>query len=189
MSCLKLSEIYDYLEKQLPEEESQLIEKHLKSCPRCRQVLRERQVLLTEINRLPRLEPPEEFTPQLMARLPELSPKKTWLVFLAGGLYFLFSLLVVFWIMAARINTLAWTSEVFKYIFSLAWQLSRMLILVLRSLQALAKFFSIIGKVIINFLATLFPPIVVLTLSTLGVFISLALVIWLIKNIKISERS
>jgi len=189
MSCLKLSEIYDYLEKELPAEEIARAEKHLQSCSRCQQVLRERQALLSEINRLPRLEPPEEFTPQLMARLPEINPKKTWLVFVAGGLYFFFSLLIVFWLMAARINTLAWTWEVLKHIFTLAWQLSHLLILGFKYLQALAKSLSLTGKIIINSLTSLFPPTLTLTLSAVGVFISLALAIWLIKNIKISERS
>ncbi|MBC7363310.1 MAG: zf-HC2 domain-containing protein [Candidatus Aminicenantes bacterium] len=189
MSCLKLREIYDYLEKELSTEERERVENHLLSCPRCQQALRERQALLEGIKRLPRLELPEEFTSQVLAKLPELSRKKTWLVFLAGGLYLLFSLFVAFWIMASQIKTLAWSWEVFKHIFGLSWKLSRLLILGFKYLEALAKSFSLAGKIIVNSLTDFFNPNLALGLSALGVFISLALALWLLKYIKISERS
>lgn len=189
MSCLKWNEIYDYLENELSPEERDRVEKHLQSCSRCQQALSERQALLAGVNRLPRLELPEEFTSQVMAKLPDLSPKKTWLVFLAGGLYFLFSLLLVFLIMAGQLNALTWTWEVFKHIFGLAWKLSRLLVLGFKYLEALAKSFSLAGKIIVNSLTDLFNPTLALGLSVLGIFISLALAFWLLKYIKISERS
>lgn len=189
MTCLRPGEIYDYLEKEMAADRTARVEEHLKSCPRCQKAILRRQALLEGLNRLPRIEPPQEFARQVMNRLPDLSPKKTWVVATAGGLYLLFCLLTFFWVMAARLNAMSWTWEILKHIFTLALGISRLIFLGFKYLQALVKSFSLIGKVNIHFLANLLPPAVTLALALLGIFLSIALAFCLIKNLKLSERS
>ncbi|MGB9836105.1 MAG: anti-sigma factor family protein [Candidatus Saccharicenans sp.] len=189
MSCLRPGEIYDYLEKEMAGDQRAKVEEHLKSCSRCQEALLRRQALLEGLNRLPRLEPPQEFARQVMSGLPELSPKKIWVVAAAGGLYLLFNLTIVFWVLATRLKVMSWTWEILKHIFTLALDISRLIFLGFKYLQALVKSFSLSGKVIINFLANLLPPAVTLALFLLGIFLSIAMAFCLIKNLKLSERS
>lgn len=189
MSCLELEKIYDYLEKEMPEEERARVEEHLKSCSSCKKALTERQLFLSAINGIPRLEPPEEFTSQVMASLPDLRRPKTWLIFLVGGVYFLFSLFIILCALTFEIKSLSWTWEIFKRLFTLVLELSRLILLILKYLQAMGRSLIIIMKVVINFMAGLVPPFMTLALSALGIVISMVLGIYLIKKVLLTERS
>jgi len=58
MSCLRLDQIYLYLEGQLPASEIKELEKHLASCLKCQEAVEERKVLLQASQTLPLLETP-----------------------------------------------------------------------------------------------------------------------------------
>lgn len=189
MSCLELEKIYDYLEKEMPEEERARVEEHLKSCLPCQKALTERQLLLSTINGIPQLEPPEGFTSQVMASLTDLRRPKTWLILLAGGIYFLFSLFIILCALTFEIKSLSWTWEIFKRLFTLALELSRIIFLILKYLQAMGRSLIIIMNVVLNSLASLFPPVMALVLTTIGILISTVIAIYFIKKVLLIERS
>lgn len=69
--------INDYLDKQLDLKPKGLVyidselERHLEECPVCRLELQEQQQLFDALSGLEQLEPPEDFTARLLAKLPQ----------------------------------------------------------------------------------------------------------------------
>jgi len=73
MSCLRVDQIYLFLEKELSSAEVRNIKEHLSSCPKCKKAVEERRMLLKASESLPMLEAPPDFTRQVMRKI---SPKK-----------------------------------------------------------------------------------------------------------------
>lgn len=69
MNCLRVDQIYLYLEGELPETEAAGIKDHLLSCPLCQNAVDERRILLEAAENLPLIEPPPTFTNQIMSRI------------------------------------------------------------------------------------------------------------------------
>ncbi len=81
MSCLRIDQIYLYLEEQLPASEIKEFEKHLASCLKCQEAVEERKVLLQASQTLPLLETPPDFTSQVMARIfPQKANFWNWMI-------------------------------------------------------------------------------------------------------------
>lgn len=98
MNCLQIEQIYLYLEKELSPSELKEIEEHLVSCPKCREQVEERRLLLQAAETLPEFEVPPDFTKKVMSRI---FPAKAfffgWRVTLATAFSFLFlSVLLIF---------------------------------------------------------------------------------------------
>lgn len=86
MSCLKIVDIYAYLEENLSAGQREKIEKHLSVCPRCREAVEERKVLAEAASSLPDFETPPDFTERVMAKIaPAQRHFPVWLVVLAAG--------------------------------------------------------------------------------------------------------
>jgi anti-sigma factor RsiW len=86
MSCLKISDIYAYLEGDFSPGQRDQAEKHLSGCPRCRAALEERRLLGEAFASLPPLDLPANFSQRVMSTIPSarrLLP--SWLITLAAG--------------------------------------------------------------------------------------------------------
>jgi anti-sigma factor RsiW len=87
MSCLKIDDIYTYLDGGLSAEERKILEGHLDGCPRCRAALEDRRRLAEAAASLPPIELPADFSRQVMARLlPSQVLVPGWLIALAAVL-------------------------------------------------------------------------------------------------------
>ena len=69
MTCLRIDQIYLYLEKELTPFENKKIEEHLYSCLKCKNEIEERKILLKASKSLPLWELPSNFSLHLMERL------------------------------------------------------------------------------------------------------------------------
>ncbi len=90
MSCLKVAEIYAYLEEDLLPEERAPIDEHLSSCAKCCQAVEERRYLIEAASSLPALEVPDDFARRVMAKI--LSPASSMPVWLTAFILALSSL-------------------------------------------------------------------------------------------------
>lgn len=92
MSCLKISDLYDYLEEELSSERTNEVEEHLGVCRRCRRAVEERRLIAEAASTLPPFEVPEDFPERVMSRLSRSKARSSsWLIVLASG----FSLLTL----------------------------------------------------------------------------------------------
>lgn len=86
MSCLRIRDLYDFLEGGLSPKQAGRIEDHLRVCRRCRHAAEERKLIAEAASSLPPFEVPEDFPDQIMARLPRSKARKpVWLIGLASG--------------------------------------------------------------------------------------------------------
>jgi anti-sigma factor RsiW len=69
MNCLRIDQIYLYLEGELSAAEISAVEKHLHSCPLCQNAMEERRLLLKAADNIPLMDPPPLFTQQVMSRI------------------------------------------------------------------------------------------------------------------------
>jgi predicted anti-sigma-YlaC factor YlaD len=69
MSCLRIEQIYAYLDKDLPARQQADIEAHLTGCRTCREAVEERQRLLEAARDIPPLPVPKDFPSQVMSRI------------------------------------------------------------------------------------------------------------------------
>jgi anti-sigma factor RsiW len=86
MSCLKIADIYAYLEGDLAPGQRDQSEKHLSGCPRCRAAVEERRLLGEAFSGLPPLDLPADFTERVMAAVaPARRLLPAWLIILLSG--------------------------------------------------------------------------------------------------------
>jgi hypothetical protein len=97
MNCVRIEQIYLYLEKELPPSESKKIEEHLSSCLKCSKALEERRLLLRAAESLPAFNVPPDFTQKVMAKIfpPEVS-LFGWLAALAAAFSSMIVALLIF---------------------------------------------------------------------------------------------
>ena len=87
MSCLRVSAIYAYLEGDLSPVQRGITERHLDSCPRCREAVEERKVFSAAASSLPDLDVPADFRERVMAKIvPVRRRLPVWLIACAAGL-------------------------------------------------------------------------------------------------------
>lgn len=87
MKCLRVDEIYLYLEKELSPSESKTVKEHLAVCPKCKNAVEERRVLFQAAETLSLWLTPPNFTHQVMAQIfPRKVTLRHWLVATATGL-------------------------------------------------------------------------------------------------------
>jgi len=144
MSCLKSSDLYAYLENELSSEDRQKCEEHLKNCLICQRRLAQRRSFLESIKNLPDLELPSDFAERIMSNLPETRFRTRGLIFLAGGIYLLFALMVSVLIFGRQGGLSDLCLAVFRYLFNLTTDLSRLIINLLQVGFALFKALKIL---------------------------------------------
>lgn len=86
MSCLKIRDLYDFLEGDLSPEAAGRVENHLRVCRKCRQAAESRRLIAEAASSLTAFEVPEDFAARVMARIaPPGARKPVWLVGLAAA--------------------------------------------------------------------------------------------------------
>lgn len=87
MRCLRVDEIYLYLEKELSPSENKRVKEHLTFCPRCKNAVEERRILLQASESLPFWEAPPDFARQVIAQIfPKKVTLRQWLIAASAGL-------------------------------------------------------------------------------------------------------
>ncbi|MFO7865708.1 MAG: zf-HC2 domain-containing protein [Candidatus Aminicenantes bacterium] len=69
MRCLKIHQIHEYLENQMPAPQKEECEAHLQVCARCRRLFEDRRRFHAASYTLPELKLPENFALQVMAKI------------------------------------------------------------------------------------------------------------------------
>ncbi|MCP2520683.1 anti-sigma factor [Candidatus Aminicenantes bacterium AC-335-A11] len=165
MRCLRIEQIYDYLEGEVSPVKKLEIEKHISTCPKCFKIFMERKTLLEGIKEIPRIEPPSDFVKKIMDKI--LLPSVSWLkvAIYTLSISFIFSFLSIILIKTTNqtISSLFrefihFSLETFKYItiflakliktinfiFKISAQLIKELMILISSATSLELKFQII---------------------------------------------
>jgi hypothetical protein len=103
MKCLRIDEIYLYLEGELSSEQTKKIETHLTSCSACENSVEERRRLIHAAESLPDLELPKDFTNQVMGKIfPEKVPLRSWLIALSSGFSSIAAVLFIYFLLSGQ---------------------------------------------------------------------------------------
>ena len=87
MNCLRIDQIYLFLEEELSLKESRSIRDHISSCEKCRKAVEERRHLVEASQSLPVWEIPHDFNQRVLARIfPKGVTIRDWIVTAAIGL-------------------------------------------------------------------------------------------------------
>ncbi len=172
MSCLKVAEIYAYLEDDLLPEQMPDINEHLGLCPKCRRAIEGRRRLTEAASSLPALEVPDDLARRVMAKISSPVPSlPVWLTAFIVGLSSL-GLLSLILILSGGKSTMA----------ILAGFNHAVLIYVKNSIVWLAKATTLLTsawKIIQTLVLTLFKGISLLTALTSPGVLVLALTVTL----------
>ena len=103
MGCLTIKQIYLFIDKELSSDETRKIQKHLSTCPKCRNMVNERDILVQAADSLPQFELPSNFTEQVMANIfPSRIPLRVWIRATAGGLSAMIFAFFLFYIFSGK---------------------------------------------------------------------------------------
>ena len=156
MNCLRISQIYQYLEKELPILKNKTIEEHLSTCPKCQKFVEERRVLLQAAESLSSLEVPSEFTRQVMAKLfcTQVSPH-SFLIAISSVSSITIAIFIAYFLLSGR-NLLNLLVTINHNILDLVLNISTLIVKIL----ALA---TLLIKLILHFSEFLFKSLIILT--------------------------
>lgn len=86
MNCLRVDQVYLYLEKEFSLPEKIRIEEHLASCSKCQNAVEERRLLLQASDSLPFWDMPADFSRQVTERIfPARVPIRKWVAVSVAG--------------------------------------------------------------------------------------------------------
>jgi predicted anti-sigma-YlaC factor YlaD len=87
MNCLRIDQVYLFLEGEFSSEENRSIENHISSCEKCRKAVEERKLLVEASQSLPVWETPHDFTQHVLAHIfPKRITLRDWIVTTSIGL-------------------------------------------------------------------------------------------------------
>jgi predicted anti-sigma-YlaC factor YlaD len=87
MNCLRIDQVYLFLEGELSSEENRSIKDHISSCEKCRKAVEERKLLIEASQSLPAWEIPQDFTQRVLAYIfPKKITLRDWIVTASIGL-------------------------------------------------------------------------------------------------------
>jgi hypothetical protein len=87
MNCLRIDQIYLFLEGELTSEENRSMQDHISSCEKCRKAVEERKLLVEASQSLPAWEIPQDFTRRVLERIfPKKITLRDWIVTVSTGL-------------------------------------------------------------------------------------------------------
>jgi anti-sigma factor RsiW len=87
MNCLRVDQIYLYLEGELAPKENRSIKAHISSCEKCKKAVEERNILVEASQSLPEWEVPQDLTQRVLAYIfPKRITLRDWVVTAAIGL-------------------------------------------------------------------------------------------------------
>ena len=87
MNCLRIDQIYLFLEGELSSEETLSMHEHISSCEKCQKAVEERKLLGEASQSLPVWEIPHDFTTHVLARIfPKRITFRDWVITVSTGL-------------------------------------------------------------------------------------------------------
>ena len=87
MNCLRVDQIYLYLEGELSPKEDRSIKAHISSCKKCNKAVEERKILVEASQSLPEWEVPQDLAQRVLANIfPKRITLRDWVVTTAIGL-------------------------------------------------------------------------------------------------------
>jgi predicted anti-sigma-YlaC factor YlaD len=87
MNCLRIDQIYLYLEGELSSSEYRSIKDHISSCEKCRRAVQERKRLIEASQSLPLWVTPPQFTQRILDRIfPQRITLRDWIITASVGL-------------------------------------------------------------------------------------------------------
>ncbi|HZX10102.1 MAG TPA: zf-HC2 domain-containing protein [Acidobacteriota bacterium] len=183
MKCINPSEIYLFLEGELSDQRKAEIKSHLDSCPKCRESLEQRKIMLQAITKIPLYKTPPEFSRQVMSNIkPIKSSLSEWLQAGAATVAFISILTFIFLAFSKQGLT-----ELFINLFrSLIHSSQEALIISIKFIKSLSVFINmfiqLIGLFIKNFLS--FMPTVSTEFQIGTVFFSILIAVMILFSIK-----
>jgi hypothetical protein len=176
MGCLTIGQIYLFLDKELPPEETQRIQNHLDSCSKCRNAVEERRLLVQAAESLPFIKLPPDFTQQVMARIfPDKVSFHIWVRAIAGGLAATVFAFFLFYILSGK-NLAELSISISQFFLSVFRGLSTGVVKIFKLLwhliNIIVQFFGFLFKGFSNLTSILSPEvqagIIALTLLALA---------------------
>jgi anti-sigma factor RsiW len=177
MNCVRLDEIYRFLDGDLSPAEQNAVEGHLAVCARCREALEDRRILAEAADGLPSFLVPADFSRQVMEKIAARKVSlPAWLIILASGTSVLAALAAVAFLsgrdalsLLSGINHSLWNGIKSAIVFSA--KLVRLVSLAGESLRPLIHVF---GKGLAALAGVISPGLqaILITLS-LGLIVSL----------------
>jgi len=138
MSCLKLRDLYEYLEGGISSDQAKQIEGHLRVCTKCRRAAGERRLIAEAASGLAPFKVPEDFPERVMSRLAQSKVQSpVWRIGLAAGTSVLALIAAV--VLASGKNGL----ELIKGVGQNFWDFIRTAVLVMAKA---VSFVSLIGR-------------------------------------------
>jgi hypothetical protein len=183
MKCINHSEIYLFLEGELSDQRKAEIKSHLDSCPKCRESLEQRKIMLQAITKIPLYKTPPKFSRQVMSNIkPIKSSLSEWLQAGAATVAFISILTFIFLAFSKQGLT-----ELFINLFrSLIHSSQEALIISIKFIKSLSvfiiMFIQLIGLFIKNFLS--FMPTVSIEFQIGTVFFSILIAVLILFSIK-----
>ena len=192
MRCLRIDQIYLFLEKELSPLEHKKIEDHLASCSKCKNAVEERKILLQASESLPIWETPPDFTRKVMVQIfPEKVSLRSWLTATAAGFSSIIFTFFAFFLLSG------------KNLPDLLFGLSHTLLDIVRNFSILFvklfKIASLLVRIIFKFgrlfaegfahLTTILSPEVQIILITLTLILSASLILGVRKKLMTGEKA
>jgi predicted anti-sigma-YlaC factor YlaD len=181
MSCLRLEQVYLYLEGELDPSGFRVVEDHLNLCPSCRRAVEERRAIHEASLMLPPVAVPQDFSARVLARIPvrSSSPLARTMVFAAGIGTLAFTLLGAILVMGLRIPAFL------VYLNRTLWNLlgrsgatlGKALGVLSAGLKIAGELFGGLGKVLETFFASFLPEGTAAPALFLGLILSFLLVL------------
>jgi predicted anti-sigma-YlaC factor YlaD len=192
MSCLRVSDIYAYLEGDLSPAERGVTERHLGSCPRCREAVEERKVFSAAASSLPDLDVPAHFRERVMAKIvPVRRRLPVWLIAFAAGLASLILLLGIVVIFGNK-NVLAVLGTLDHTFWGYAKNAAVFITKVATLISFAGKALSALSQALnrgVGFLAALISPGVQIFIITFSLVLLGALFYVLGKKFRMGEKT
>jgi anti-sigma factor RsiW len=175
MSCLRIDQIYLYLEGELSPEDTQSVKEHISSCTKCKRAVEEREFLVKASKSLPPLEIPPDFTQRVLDQIfPPTTSLREWLTTAAIGISSAVLAFFAFYLLSGQ--NLA---HLFINLNRMALNLFRNFIVVLakaaKLISLVTKVLLKVGSMLVNGLAsltTLLSPEIQIILILLTIILS-----------------
>jgi len=156
MSCLRIDQIYLFLEKELSPSENKKIKEHLSSCSKCKKAVEERKILLQAAESLPLWKTPPNFTQHVMSAVfLEKVTFRSWLTTVTVGIASLILTFLFFFLFSGQ--------SLVDLFVSLNSRILNTIQNFTVSFAKLVKLVTLFGKIIYRFIEFLFKSIAQLT--------------------------
>lgn len=192
MRCLRIEQIYLYLEKELSPAEEKEIHKHLAACPKCKKAVEERNLLHQAAESLPLWKTPPDFTQQVMARIfPERVSPLAWLGAVASG----FASMILAVVLFALVTGQSLSSLIFNIYHTgldFVKNLSPLFVKILKVVSLFVKILQQLGELLIKgltLLTTIISPQVQIILIAIAIIFIVSSIYGIRRKLLIGEKA